>query len=65
MQQSPFVTSKSTIVAAIVVMTIGKLQVMVVIHSTLLLLDHQTIMAQEKAKEIKKWGMMQMGHFQT
>jgi hypothetical protein len=64
-QQCPSITFACIVVATIIVMTIGKLQVMVVIHSTLSLLDHQVNMAPKKAKEIEKWKMMQMGHLQT
>jgi hypothetical protein len=45
MQQCPFVVFASTIVATIAMKTIGKLQVMVIIHSTLSLPNHQVIMA--------------------
>jgi hypothetical protein len=31
-------------------------------HSTLSLPDHQAAAAQEKAEEVERWGMMQMGH---
>jgi hypothetical protein len=31
---------------------------MVAMHSTFLLLDHQAIVAQGKAEEVKRWGMM-------
>jgi hypothetical protein len=65
MQQCPYVAFVGIIVATIATTTIGELQIMVVIHSTLSLLYHQPTTTQEKVEEIKRWGMMQMGHLQT
>jgi hypothetical protein len=59
MQQCPSAASAGTAVAAT---TTGKLQVMAATHSTLSLPDHQAAAAQEKAEEVERWGMMQMGH---
>jgi hypothetical protein len=45
MQQCPFVVFANIIVATIAMKTIGKLQVMAIIHSTFSLPNHQVTMA--------------------
>jgi hypothetical protein len=63
MQQCPSAASAgTTATAAVAATTTGKLQVMAATHSTLSLPDHQAAAAQEKAEEVERWGMMQMGH---